>query len=1105
MIPWQRAGFLVVAIFLTAACSSGGGNVDQGDATGQTDSMADVVGDDLQGVDGRVDPDAVGDLADTSLDADLPDADVVTPPDGTDAEGEVETDTDVQCTPQCDGLECGDDGCGGSCGECGELELCLEGICTCVPDCDGIECGDDGCGGSCGDCDESSVCVEGVCQCNPQCDGIACGDDGCGGSCGECEFGTCVEGSCFCEPSCGEATCGDDGCGGQCGTCNGQDLCVEGKCVCQAACDGKVCGDDGCGGFCGHCEGQDACIGGTCVCQPACDGKQCGPDGCGGSCGNCMGLDQCVEGHCQCVPMCDGVDCGDDGCGGSCGTCTGFDYCQGGVCVCQPNCLGKQCGSDGCGGSCGDCQEPYTCIGGACYCQPNCDGKVCGSDGCGGSCGSCGQGEICSAAGVCDCVPQCQNKMCGADNCGGVCGECGTFESCNAIGQCICAFLLCGDACCPDGDLCVEEACCSPSCDGVECGDDGCGGSCGSCPAQNECQSGLCVCIPDCDGKVCGDDGCGGSCGNCVEPDACEQGICVCQPACDGLTCGPDGCGDKCGICSTGLVCTDGQVCLADPMPDEYFFGVNYDSISDDESNGFLGVYDDSGVRTLVQTQLNAMAQEGVRLVITRVRLSAAEGATPTDNGAFNVPPTAQQLANLADYASDVVGTSSGGDHLRLVLAVEYEGCANYHVGTPATTLGECEWTAAQWQENVYASWVSLATELSTVYRADGRPAVTLWYIDTNVRVAMSEADPAKQTESKNQRWFLSTHYEALRDQVQELGQNASLTFLLAPDDEMASNRQFIDYTVPPVSGHGSMYWLYRSLLFLMQNGITRPERLDIAFYPSYEMQYGNMATLVNQTMADLEMLLPSVPQGPDTYAFVETWYPGDATTRRTFGAILDAEHTEFPNLQFVCVRPVPVPVDGTSPGAPPWSLDDYSAPGTVEPFATHNGSFEVDLDESGLADLWEPHWRSGNVSPWSVGVNSSTTQAKDGTRYLHFQVGVCGDCTEPTDGVWLESDPTPVYVDDIVYVRFYERNDVTPWGAKPPADDYRGVVAELIAVDSVDADLAVLDIIGATYGLSQWHEHALIGVVPPGTARVKVRFGLQQSWNRAVDFDWVR
>jgi PAS domain S-box-containing protein len=60
----------------------------------------------------------------------------------------------VDCTPSCDGMTCGGDGCGGVC-PCGEGQLCSGGACVtppCTPTCDGKTCGDDGCGGSCGTC-----------------------------------------------------------------------------------------------------------------------------------------------------------------------------------------------------------------------------------------------------------------------------------------------------------------------------------------------------------------------------------------------------------------------------------------------------------------------------------------------------------------------------------------------------------------------------------------------------------------------------------------------------------------------------------------------------------------------------------------------------------------------------------------------------------------------------------------------------------------------------------------------------------------------------------------------------------------------------------------
>ncbi|MBP7127410.1 redoxin domain-containing protein [Myxococcota bacterium] len=180
------------------------------------------------------------------------------------------------CAPSCGDRECGDDGCGGSCGDC-PGGSCLEGRC-CLPDCDGKTCGDDGCGGTCGEC--TGICTEGSC-CLPDCDGKACGDDGCGGSCGSCA-----------DPCSGEP---DD-----------PSLCLEGTCLspCCPDCDGKACGDDGCGGTCGTCD-PGVCFEDRC-CVPDCDGKACGDDGCGGSCGGCEDDLECREGACR-------IPCGREG------------------------------------------------------------------------------------------------------------------------------------------------------------------------------------------------------------------------------------------------------------------------------------------------------------------------------------------------------------------------------------------------------------------------------------------------------------------------------------------------------------------------------------------------------------------------------------------------------------------------------------------------------------------------------------------------------------------------------------------------------------------------------------------------------------------------
>ena len=71
----------------------------------------------------------------------------------------------------------------------------------------------------------------------------------------------------------------------------------------------------------------------------------------------------------------------------------------------------------------------------------------------------------------------------------------------------------------------------------------------------------IALCSPDCAGKACGDDGCGGSCWSCPSVDhACVDGTC-CLPGCAGKACGDDGCGGSCGDCATGKTCTPEGSC----------------------------------------------------------------------------------------------------------------------------------------------------------------------------------------------------------------------------------------------------------------------------------------------------------------------------------------------------------------------------------------------------------------------------------------------------------------------------------------------------------------------------------------------------------------
>lgn len=370
--------------------------------------------------------------------------------------------------------------------------------------------------------------------------------------------------------------------------------------ICQPDCKGKACGPDGCGGTCGEClswcfpgceSGEpfpvpEACNleSGVCgsACCPNCCNKECGDDGCGGVCGECPENGYCTPGGgCGC----DFLSCG-EGCCAEGEICIG-DVAEQDVC-CLPDCEGKICGGDGCGGSCGKCKKGFDCI----------DGEecVCAFEGCGDNC--CGDGQACTPVGCC--LPICEGKECGDDGCGYDCGTCEGNTTCDAD-KCVCAFDICGESCCAETELCIDGACCQADCNGKVCGSDGCGGSCGSCSANQVCLGeGKCVCqFAPCGGACCaateicfegacceslcgavecGDDGCGGDCGECDAGCYCGGGTCLgscgeCLPDCAGKECGWDGCGGSCGICNGNTQCNT-QTWQCDPgkcsLPTEF-------------------------------------------------------------------------------------------------------------------------------------------------------------------------------------------------------------------------------------------------------------------------------------------------------------------------------------------------------------------------------------------------------------------------------------------------------------------------------------------------------------------------------------------------------
>jgi hypothetical protein len=108
-----------------------------------------------------------------------------------------------------------------------------------------------------------------------------------------------------------------------------------------------------------------------------------------------------------------------------------------------------------------------------------------------------------------------------------------------------------------------RQAACTPNCSDRTCGNDGCGGSCGSCEGDQVCHGGTC-CLPESRGATCAGR-CGTRTNNCGQPVACascaEGRVCLSNGSCAFPCTDTNDC--PCSLCSPPNVegeqhCTDG-------------------------------------------------------------------------------------------------------------------------------------------------------------------------------------------------------------------------------------------------------------------------------------------------------------------------------------------------------------------------------------------------------------------------------------------------------------------------------------------------------------------------------------------------------------------
>lgn len=236
---------------------------------------------------------------------------------------------------------------------------------------------------------------------------------------------------------------------------------------------------------------------------------------------------------------------------------------------CEPECRDKECGYDGCYGLCGRCDQGKYCDNGKC--RPcNCTGRECGTDQCNSPCGTCADGKFCNKDGLCvdpsvvpyACFlhPEPGSETKKLDDC-----------VCKGKGDRSCCQVKWNDKCIKDAMDCGLICPCKPDCEGKQCGDDGCGGTCGGCDTGLFCVEGQCEPCRDCTKQECGGNGCGVPCGTCTDNKACIRGKCLDPPAWCQEKSGP-GCSNPAEDCDKDIV-----KCVCEAKNDHYCCNTKWD------------------------------------------------------------------------------------------------------------------------------------------------------------------------------------------------------------------------------------------------------------------------------------------------------------------------------------------------------------------------------------------------------------------------------------------------------------------------------------------------------------------------------------------------
>jgi len=358
-----------------------------------------------------------------------------------------------------------------------------------------------------------------------------------------------------------------------------------------------------------------------------------------------------------------------------------------------------------------------------------------------------------------------------------------------------------------------------------------------------------------------------------------------------------------------------------------YDVGVDYHAYGTDFLHtAFITMYNQPAVRQTVRAQLQGMADRGATSIQTAIWFVTPPGETDFgETWRATFPMSDQEAANLQAYAQDVAaiqGTS--GNRLRLDIALNWLGAADFTIGSPATGLGSRNLSAAEYTSRVQTTTDNVLAAVSTVTRPDGVKLVETIFLVAEATLPDAMTPPGPIT---NYGWFLTTNYSHFVSGASQAGIRPSVYFNGGDGctQNVVLDDGYVDALFPILNGHRSMFFMYRGLKFMVDNGLPVPSgRIDFDCY--INSTGATYDQLLQRILDDADATLPSLG-APQVYDIPETYYFADPTHRLQYGQAFAAQAAQHPRLQRVSFWTTP---DGGGLGhsaAYPFTIEDFLPP----------------------------------------------------------------------------------------------------------------------------------------------------------------------------------